>query len=109
MFPTPGAGVRTQPPEVSAPWPRACRGIISHGEGPHKREGEGQRQRDLRELAVRREGGAVSQGCSASRSWKRGSPFGASRGISPAHTWIQPHEARAGLLTSGLSENQAVF
>lgn len=54
----------------------------------------------------------MSQGCSPSRSWKRGEPRGApgaSRGISPAHAWIQPHEAQAGLLTSGLSENQAVF
>ena len=45
-------------------------------QGHHKREGEGQRQRDgnVVLMAVRVEGGAVSQGCSASRSWKTGEP-----------------------------------
>lgn len=44
-------------------------------------------------LAVRMEGGATSQGCSASRSWKSPCSLGASRRTSPAQAWIQPHEA----------------
>ena len=44
-------------------------------------------------LAVRMEGGATSQGCGASRSWKSPCSLGASRRTSPAQAWIQPHEA----------------
>ena len=116
MFPTPGAGVRTQPPgcPLLGPGPveassHTVKALIK-GRGRVRGGETGERQPAL--LAVRMEGGAVSQGCSHSRSWKRGEPRGApgaSRGISPAHAWIQPHEAQAGLLTSGLSENQAVF
>lgn len=39
---------------------------------------EGQRQREMGDaalLAVRMEGGAASQGCGASRSWKRQEPL----------------------------------
>ena len=45
--------------------------------GPYKREEEGQRQREMGDavlLALRMEGEAGSQGCSASRSWKRQEP-----------------------------------
>jgi len=46
--------------------------------GPYKRDGEGQRQRETGDavlLAVRMEDKAVSQGCGASRSWKRQEPL----------------------------------
>lgn len=45
-------------------------------QGPCKREGRvrGRETGDAEPLAVRMEGGAASQGCSTSRSWKRGEP-----------------------------------
>ena len=60
--------------------------------GPHQREVGGS-ESELEEAvlwAVRTEEGATSQGCGASRSWKRPKPSlpQASRRTGPAHTWV---------------------
>lgn len=80
-------------------------------QGPCEREGEGQRQSQTggaELMAVRTQGGAVSQGCGASRGCKRQELVlpGASAGTSPAHAWIKPHDVQVSLLAPGLSENE---
>ena len=53
-------------------------------QGHHKREGvRGRETGDAALLAVRMEGGAVSQGRSASRSWKMPENGGASASLEP--------------------------
>lgn len=52
-------------------------GVTVSSQGPYKREVEGQRQRDRRCCSASCEdgvGGAVSQGCGTSRTWKSGEP-----------------------------------